>query len=78
MDRPRFQRLEGAREELHRRYHGGVLVEAVFCLVDAWYHGRLQLWRRLPNEKFLQVRFASELSRIGASDGRAAHRTQER
>ena len=78
MDQPRFKRVEGPGDELHRRYHGGGVVEAVFCLVDAWYQGRLQLWRRLPNEKFLQVRFASELSRRGASDCRGAHRTQER
>jgi hypothetical protein len=40
MDRPRFQRVEGASDELHRRYHGGAVVEAVFALVDAWRRAR--------------------------------------
>ena len=40
MDRPRFQRVEGAGDELHRRYHGGVVVEVVFALVDAWQQAR--------------------------------------
>jgi hypothetical protein len=68
MDRPRFQRLEGARDELHRRYHGGVLVEAVFCLVDAWHQRRLQLRRRAaaPNGKFMKLRFASALTTSNA------------
>jgi hypothetical protein len=40
MDRPRFQRVEGAGDELHRRYYGGGIVEAVFSLVDAWQQAR--------------------------------------
>jgi hypothetical protein len=66
MDRPRFQRVEGARDELHRRYHGGGVVEAVFCLVDAFYQGRLQLGRRslAPNGKFLKLAWASKLATL--------------
>ncbi|HEU0059766.1 MAG TPA: hypothetical protein VFR19_07810 [Hyphomicrobiaceae bacterium] len=74
MDRPRFKRVEGPHDVLHRRYHGGGVVEAVFCLVDAWYQGRLQLWRRspAPNDRFLKLRFASELPTLNAGrDGPA-------
>jgi len=68
MDRPRFQRVEGARDELHRRYHGGGVVEAVFRLVDAFSQGRLRLGRRslAPNGKFLKLPFASELTALDA------------
>jgi len=64
MDRPRFQRLEGARDELHHRYHGGALVEAVFRLVDAWQQRRLKFRRRAaaPDKKFMKLRFASALT----------------
>jgi hypothetical protein len=68
MDRPRFQRIEGAHDEVHRRYHGGGLVEAVFCLIDAFYQGRLRLGRRslAPNAKFLKLPFASGLTTLNA------------
>jgi hypothetical protein len=74
MDRPRFQRVEGARDELHRRYHGGGVVEAVFCLVDAFYLRRLQFRSRslVPNGKFLKLPFAGEPTTLHAKrDGPA-------
>src|SRR5215510_15411492 len=68
MDRPRFQRVEGKRDELHRRYHGGGVVEAVFRLVDAWQRRRPQPGRRSPAPigKFRRPPFASELTTVNA------------
>ena len=68
MDRPRFQRVEGKYDELHRRYHGGGVVEAVFCLVDAWRRRRLQLGHRSPLAigKFPKLALASELTTVNA------------
>jgi len=68
MDRPRFQRVEGKCDELHRRYHGGGVVEAVFCLVEAWQRRRPQLRRRSPAPigEFLELPSASELTTVTA------------
>lgn len=62
MDRPGFQRVEGARDEMHRRYYGGRVVDLVFYLVDAWLGGRLHPRRlvALLNRRFHKVPMASE------------------
>ena len=36
MDYPRFDRIQGDRENLHLAYHGGAAVELVLRFVDRW------------------------------------------
>lgn len=36
MDHPRFDRIQGNRENLHLAYHGGAAVDLVLRLVDRW------------------------------------------
>jgi hypothetical protein len=74
MDRPRFQRVEGAVDELHRRYHGGGVVEAVFSLVDAWQRWRREQARRAPALKhdYRKLPVARPLTALnGGHDGPA-------
>ena len=60
MDRRGFQRVEGARDELHRRYYGGRVVDLVFSLVDAWLAGRRHPRRPAALSRFLKGPLASE------------------
>ena len=41
-DHPRFERLQGSAETMHRRYHGGKLVAVILWLADLW-----MAWRRV-------------------------------
>ena len=41
-DHPRFERLQGSAETMHRRYHGGNLVAVILWLADLW-----TAWRRV-------------------------------
>ena len=63
MDGPRFERVAGKHDELHRSYHGGRLVDFVFSIVDAWHLGRVHPSHRLsiPPESFLK-RFPQTLA----------------
>ena len=46
-DHPRFERLQGSAETMHRRYHGGNLVAVILWLADLW-----MAWRRPARGRF--------------------------
>lgn len=46
-DHPRFERLQGSAETMHRRYHGGKLVAVILWLADLW-----MAWRRVGRGRF--------------------------
>ena len=46
-DHPRFERLQGSAETMHRRYHGGNLVAVILWLADLW-----MAWRRVGRGRF--------------------------
>ena len=46
-DHPRFERLQGSAETMHRRYHGGNFVAVILWLADLW-----MAWRRVGRDRF--------------------------
>lgn len=46
-DHPRFERLQGSAETMHRRYHGGNLVAVILWLADLW-----MAWRSVGRGRF--------------------------
>jgi hypothetical protein len=54
-DQPRFERLQGSAETMHRRYHGGSLVAVILWLADLWV-----AWRRAGRGRFRSAAHSAE------------------